>query len=147
MIITLKSFADNVEGAFKRRGELGVDQRQEAATIQEINYSKAGLWGVLLCSWGLAILGLALCVVAASRDQTASVVAGALILLIGTYIAISAVKEKANLDLIARHFNNLSAEAKDELIGILVKANADSSQGILGLIETLLNTLFKKGSK
>jgi hypothetical protein len=144
MIITLKSLAKEADETAKHSaadGPLG----RKAAVTQDWGYSKVGMWGVLLCSAAVAVTGLAICIVSAARDRTGLIYGGLLILMIGTYLMLAAVKEKANLELIATHFKTLSAESKDEMIQMLVKGNAGASKDILGLIEKLMNVVFKKG--
>ena len=144
MIITLKGFANGLNST-TQDATMGAPLGRRTSKVQDVRYSKVGMWGVLLCSNGLAISGLVLCIVSAFRDSSLSVFAGVLILLIGNYVAISAVKEKASLDLIAVQFRDLSAETRDEIVGGLIKENARSTSGILGLIEMVMNVVFKKG--
>ena len=146
MIITLKSLADEAAVSGEESVALGPLGRKGVGA-QAFGYSKVGMWGVLLCSGGLAITGLVICIVSALNDRTSLIYAGLLILMIGIYLMISAVKEKANLDLIACNFKNLSAESMDELLRTLVKSNAGASRDVLGLIEKLINVVFNKNKR
>ena len=140
MIITLKSLANQaaaVDAESATIGPLG----KKAGGVTPLDYSQVGMWGVLLCSGALAIAGLIICMVSALHDRLGLVYAGLVILLIGTYLMIVAVKEKANLDLIAGQFKNLSAQTKDELLRALVKGNIGAASGVLGLIEKLINVV------
>lgn len=146
MIITVKGFAAKLDETVKE-DSLGAPLGRRSSKIQDVKYNKVGMWAVLVCSFGLSISGLAFCIVSALRDNLPLVFAGVLILMIGNYLTIAAVKEKSNLDLIAAEFKNLSAESRDELLEILVKENIGSTGGILKLIEMVMNFVFKGGSK
>ena len=145
MIITLKSLAKEADERAKHSAADGRMGRK-AAGAQDFGYSKVGMWGVLACSAAVAVTGLAICIVSAARDRTGVIFGGLLILMIGMYLMLAAVKEKANLELIVAHFKNLSAESKDEMIQMLVKGNAGTSKDVLGVIEKLMNIVFKKGN-
>lgn len=143
MIITLKSFVNRTTQAAMESTSEGALGRSSVKS-ERLKYSKVGMWSVLLCSGALAFAGLGICIVSAARDRTVSIYGGLLLLLIGTYLMITAVKEKANLDLVEDHFDGVSAQTKDELIRSLVKVNAESPKNILGLIEKLINVVFKE---
>lgn len=117
-------------------GELGRDKAEPSAV-----YSKAGMWCVLVLCCGLAIAGLVLCIVSAARQNVGAIVVGSLMILIGNYVLIAAVKEKAILDLFADHFKSLSSETQDELSRKWLQNFLDSSGGVLRLIETILNSV------
>lgn len=124
-----------------QRGQLGPRQAETSAT-----YSKAGMWSVLVISCVLAIAGLVMCFAWVGEQNISGIVVGVFMILIGNYVLIAAVKEKANLDLIASHFKNLSPETQDELIRKLFQNSLGSSAGVIRLIETTLNVFFKKAN-
>lgn len=145
MIITLKNYLHTLdENAREATKGHPLGKKRVASGLQ---YSKVGMWSILLCSSAIAIVGLAVCIVSAARDHLVSVVAGIFMILIGIYVMIISVKEKARLDLVTEHFKDLPEETKEEILVYLTKDLSGSTVDILGLIERLLNIVFDRGGK
>lgn len=60
------------------------------------------------------------------------------------YALTSLIKEKANLDLLIRHFKSLSENSKHEILNAIAQSYSLTSSGLLKVIELLLNVFSRK---
>lgn len=133
MIITLHGLARSL--AKTGQSHLALDSRPPPPS--RLTYSKAGMRSVLACCSCVVATGLIVCIT--NRDHLGLLWSGLVMQLIGVYLLGASVREWHNLDLITKHFDQLSDSAKEEIIGQL--AHTPPYQGVLGLIEQLLNSI------
>lgn len=137
MIISLKGFISSYTKVSARRGAMG----QAKQKLTQWKYDKSVMWVIL--GFGIAVACLSLVALALGLVKENYTSFGFSLVLFGVaqYLLIATVKEKANLDLLTIHFENLSESARNEILTTLAVQNAGASKGLLEFIETI----FKRG--
>ncbi|MEO0852667.1 MAG: hypothetical protein AAFY15_04090 [Cyanobacteria bacterium J06648_11] len=145
MILTQKSLLEALQQeaiGITKDGPLGGEERPGE---EDPHYNKASMWAILVSSTGLALSGAAASAYFAFQGRVLLVFLALILVLVGFYLTLSALREKWSLDLIAKLIETLSAESKQELVMVLIQSNSNSQGGILQLIESILNTFFTRG--